>query len=170
MCVGRVRAVPSVLACMATPRRRTASAVVFGLQGQERTEDEEHFAQIVSFKLDSGRSTAAIAEETESTEDEDSSDDSSAEQQQRPKFVQPQRSSLRTRSNDALLGLGQLAINNATASPRAKRASKGLVVRREGSAVPMPPKTALPSAEKKANGSYGERTTAACPCGTRARA
>ena len=129
-----------------TPRRRTASAVVFGLQGQERTSAEERFAQSVSFKLD-GTSSTAIAEETESTEtEEDSSDAETVEEQQlrRPKFVQPQRSSLRSRSNDALLGLGQLAINSANASPRAKRASKGLVVRREGSAVPTPPKTALP--------------------------
>ena len=62
--------------------------------------------------------------------------------------MQPQRSALRGRSQDALAGLGQLAISQ---SPRAKRAEKGLVVTRQGSAVPTPPKTPLPSTELAKN-------------------
>jgi|EP01046_Picozoa_sp_COSAG06_P014196 hypothetical protein len=134
---------------MATPRGRTASAVVFGLQGQERTEEDDHFARAVSFKLNASTDFAIAEEEEAEEETDDSSSADSDETPVRAKFVQPQRSSLRNRSNDALAGLGQLAIN-ANQSPRAKRGytKKSTVVKRQGSAVPTPPKTALPSSEK----------------------
>ena len=130
------------------PRGRSASAVVFGLQGQERTDEDAKFARGISFKLNSSVDFV-ISEEAEELESEEESEEEIQYAPAAGGFVQPARRLLRNRSNDALAGLGAMAIA-ANQSPLTKRGytkTSNLVVR-EGSAVPTPPKTPLPSSEK----------------------
>ena len=80
----------------ALPRKRTASAVVFGLPGQERTDDDVRRGHQISFKLDAVEETV---EDDSPAASSSSSDEDDFDQLRGP--MQPRSSLLRHRERPA---------------------------------------------------------------------
>ena len=136
----------------ALPRKRTASAVVFGLPGQERTDDDVRRGHQISFKLDAVEETV---EDDSPAASSSSSDEDDFDQPRGP--MQPRSSLLRHRerppaappaarcsadigrgSRPHYLGPAEEAAENAPSKPRKASKSAGRTARppEKGSSMP----------------------------------